>query len=58
MGYLYYRQNNGLPIDDPTKLAIRKMLAEQISYSPGLSKALGFGDDPFKGLEDLDRSID
>ena len=58
MNFLYFVKGNGQPIDDPTKLDIRKTLAKQISYSTGLSRALGLGDDPAKGLEQLDRTID
>jgi hypothetical protein len=58
MGYLYFLKGQGMPIDDPTKLEVRKQLAAQISYSPGLSKALGLGDDPLKGLQVLTDTID
>ncbi len=58
MTFLYRVYGKGIPIDDPTKLEIRKNLAAEISYSPGLSKALGLGNDPAKGLELLDRTID
>jgi len=58
MGYLYSLADNGNPIDDPTKLDIRKQLAKEIGYTPGLSKALGLSDDPFQGLQQLDRTID
>lgn len=58
MEYLYSLADNGRSIDDPTKLEIRKRLAAEISFSPGLSIALGLGDDPFKGLQILDRTID
>ena len=53
MGYLNFLAGHGQPIDDPTKLSLRKMLAEQISYSPGLAKALGLGDNIAKALEDI-----
>jgi hypothetical protein len=58
MTFLYAVYGQGVPIDDPTKLEIRKNLAAEISYSPGLSKALGLSDDPAKSLTDIARSID
>ena len=58
MNYLYSLADHGLPIDDPTKLDIRKALAKEIGYTPGLSRALGLSDDPFQGLQQLDRTID
>ncbi len=58
MNYLYSLADHGLPIDDPTKLDIRKALAKEIAYTPGLSKGLGLSDDPFQGLQQLDRTID
>jgi hypothetical protein len=58
MSYLYFLRGNGAPIDDTTKREVRKILAEQIAYSPGLSQALGLGTDPLEGLNNLDRTID
>jgi len=58
MEYLYFLEDSGRPIDDPTKLELRKILAREITASPGLSKALGLGDDPLKALEILTNTID
>ena len=58
MDYLYFVKDNGQPIDDPTKLEVRKSLAAQIAAVPGLSQALGLGTDALAGLNNLDRTID
>ena len=53
MTFLYAQAGNGLPIDDPTKLSIRQMLEQQITFSPGLSVALGLGPNAAIGLEQM-----